>query len=110
MPQAQLPLAVPSLTKHILRCRHVLSTPHDAKSKDDGSQSAQLVHKLRASVTTLLNGRSREARFAAIGLIKAMIDVGGWEILRTSDSWVRGLLSIVQVFQVLCEDAPDSES
>ncbi|QPH02279.1 hypothetical protein C2857_006488 [Epichloe festucae Fl1] len=96
MPQAQLPHAVPSLTKHILRCRDVLSSPHDPKSKNDGSQSSQLVHKLRASVTTLLNGRSREARFAAIGLIKAMIDVGGWEILRTSDSWVRGLLSIVQ--------------
>lgn len=52
-------------------------------------------------MTSLLNGRSCEGRFAAIGLVKAIIDVGGWEMLRTSDTWVRGLLSIVQVCQVL---------
>lgn len=56
-----------------------------------------LVHKLKTSITTHLNGRSREGRFAAIGLIKAAVDVGGWETLRGSEAWVRGLLSIVQV-------------
>lgn len=55
-----------------------------------------LVHKLKTSITTHLNGRSREGRFAAIGLIKAAVDVGGWETLRGSEAWVRGLLSIVQ--------------
>ncbi|KAG6011219.1 hypothetical protein E4U54_008204 [Claviceps lovelessii] len=97
IPQARLPHAVPSLSKHIVRCKAVLSSPQDPKSKEDGSQSAQLVHTLRTSVTSLLlNGRSREARFAAIGLIKTIIDVGGWEMLRTSDPWVRGLLSVIQ--------------
>ncbi|KAG6041361.1 hypothetical protein E4U41_004771 [Claviceps citrina] len=95
IPQAQLPHALPLLTKHVLRCKQILSSPHDAKSKD-ASQTAQLVHALRTSVTSLLNARSREARFTAIGLIKAIIDVGGWEMLRTSESWVRGLLSIIQ--------------
>ncbi|KAG6002869.1 hypothetical protein E4U21_002721 [Claviceps maximensis] len=95
-PQAQLPHAVPSLSRHIVRCKGVLSSPQDPKSKEDGSQSAQLVHTMRTSVTSLLNGRSREARFAVIGLIKAIVDVGGWEMLRTSDPWVRGLLSIIQ--------------
>lgn len=102
IPQARLPHAVPSLSKHIVRCKAVLSSPQDPKSKEDGSQSAQLVHTLRTSVTSLLlNGRSREARFAAIGLIKTIIDVGGWEMLRTSDPWVRGLLSVIQVRQAL---------
>ncbi|KAG5979479.1 hypothetical protein E4U55_005117 [Claviceps digitariae] len=96
IPQAQLPRAVPLLSKHIVRCKSVLSSPQDPRSKEDGSQNAQLVHTMRTSVTSLLNGRSREARFAAIGLIKAIIDVGGWEMLRTSDPWVRGLLSIIQ--------------
>jgi hypothetical protein len=57
-----------------------------------------LVHKLKTSITTLLNGRSREGRFVAIGLVKAAVDVGGWETLRGSAAWVSGLLSIVQVW------------
>jgi hypothetical protein len=60
-----------------------------------------LVHKLKTSITTLLNGRSREGRFAAIGLVKAAVDVGGWETLRDSEAWVRGLLSIVQVWTLI---------
>jgi pre-rRNA-processing protein RIX1 len=56
-----------------------------------------LVHKLKTNISTLLNGRSREGRFAAVGLIKATVDIGGWEVLRDSESWVRGLISIVQV-------------
>ncbi|KAG5937305.1 hypothetical protein E4U53_000034 [Claviceps sorghi] len=96
IPQPRLPQAVPSLSKHIARCKAVLSSPQDPRPKDDGSQSAHLVHTLRTTVTSLLNGRSREARFAAIGLIKAVVDVGGWEMLRTSEPWVRGLLSIIQ--------------
>lgn len=101
IPPAQLPTAIPSLSKHIIRCRDVLSSPQDPKTKDDRAQSAQLVHAMRTSVTSLLNGRSCEGRFAAIGLVKAIIDVGGWEMLHTSDTWVRGLLSIVQVCQGL---------
>ncbi|KAG5927119.1 hypothetical protein E4U42_002568 [Claviceps africana] len=96
IPQPQLPHAVPSLSKHIVRCKAVLSSPQDPKPKEDGSQSAHLVHTLRTTVTSLLNGRSREARFAAVGLVKAIVDVGGWEMIRTSDPWVRGLLSIIQ--------------
>lgn len=97
IPQPQLPHALPSLTGHVIRCRDVLSAPQDQKSKDDASQGAQLVHKLRTSITTLLNGRSREGRFAAVCLVKAVVDVGGWEMLRVCEPWVRGLLAIVQV-------------
>lgn len=74
-----------------------MSAPQEQKPKDDASEGSLLVHKLKTNVSTLLNGRSREGRFAAIGLIKAMVDVGGWEVLRGSEPWVRGLLSIVQV-------------
>lgn len=95
-----LPHHLGALTHHVLRCRHVLSEPQEpSKSKDASSQSSVsvLVHKLKTSITTLLNGRSREGRFAATVLIKAVVDVGGWEVLRTAEPWVRGLLSIVQV-------------
>ncbi|KHN99630.1 Armadillo-type fold protein [Metarhizium album ARSEF 1941] len=96
MPQDQLPHALPLLTRHVVRCRDTLASPQEQKSKGDGSQGALLVHKVRTSVTTLLKGRDRGARFAAIGLVKAIVDVGGWEMLRVSEPWVSGLLSIVQ--------------
>ncbi|PTB75756.1 hypothetical protein M440DRAFT_1457981 [Trichoderma longibrachiatum ATCC 18648] len=96
LPPAQLPHSLPSLIRHVLRCRDALSAPQDPKLKGDASQTSMLVHKLKTSITTHLNGRSREGRFAAIGLIKAAVDVGGWETLRGSEAWVRGLVSIVQ--------------
>ncbi|PNP37493.1 hypothetical protein TGAMA5MH_10596 [Trichoderma gamsii] len=96
IPPAQLPHSLPSLIRHVLRCRDALSAPQDPKAKGDGSQTSMLVHKLKTSITTLLNGRSREGRFVAIGLVKAAVDVGGWETLRGSAAWVSGLLSIVQ--------------
>ncbi|KAL7792533.1 rRNA processing/ribosome biogenesis domain-containing protein [Trichoderma ceciliae] len=96
IPPAQLPHSLPSLIRHVLRCRDALSAPQDPKLKGDVSQMSMLVHKLKTNLTTLLNGRSREGRFAAVGLIKAAVDVGGWETLRGSEAWVRGLLSIMQ--------------
>ncbi|POR38746.1 Pre-rRNA-processing protein rix1 [Tolypocladium paradoxum] len=87
IPPAQLPHALPALTRHIVRCKDTLSAPQEQKPKDDASQGSLLVHKLKTNITTLLNGRSREARFAAIGLVKALVDVGGWEMLRGSGPW-----------------------
>lgn len=87
----------PSLIKQIQRCQSVLSQPSDQKPKEGSSESSVLVHKLRTQITTLLNnGRSLPGRFSAAILIKAVIDTGGWECLRTSEPWVRGLLSILQ--------------
>lgn len=97
IPQTQLPHALPSLINHVLHCKEPLSAPQDQKIKDGASESSQLVHKLKTNITTLLKGRSREARFAAIGLVKAVVDVGGWEALRGSGPWVQGLLPIIEV-------------
>ncbi|KAM4057110.1 rRNA processing/ribosome biogenesis domain-containing protein [Hirsutella rhossiliensis] len=96
IPPAQLPHALPALTRHVARCRHVLSTPQEQKPKDDASQVSLLVHKLKTSITALLTGRNLEARFAAVGLVKAVVDVGGWETLRGAEPWVRELLAILQ--------------
>ncbi|KAH7267553.1 rRNA processing/ribosome biogenesis-domain-containing protein [Fusarium redolens] len=96
IPPTQLPHALPSLINHVLHCKEPLSAPSDRKVKDSSSEAAQLVHKLKASITNHLNGRSREARFAAVALIKTVVDVGGWEILRGCQPWVTGLLSVVE--------------
>lgn len=94
---ADLPTLCPSLINHVHRCKAVLSLPTDQK-KEGASEASVLVHKLKTHLTTLLNnGRSQPGRFAAAILIKAIIDVGGWESLRASEAWVRGLLSMIQV-------------
>lgn len=94
----QLLRQLPTLNNHVLRSKEVLSAPQDPKAaKDDSNQTSVLVHKLKTTVTTLLNGRSREGRLVAISLVKAVVDVAGWEGIRSSEPWVRGLMAIVQV-------------
>lgn len=97
IPATELPRALPSLTNHIVRCKRQLSASLDPKAKDKTAEVAGLVHKLKTSTTTLVNSRTPEGRFAAAALIKAVLDVGGWETLRTSEPWARGLLAIIQV-------------
>lgn len=95
---ADLPSLCPSLVGLIQRCEKVLSLPVDQKPKDGASAHSVLVYKLKTQITTLLNnGRSQSGRFAAAILIKAVVEAGGYECLRTSEPWVRGLLTIVQV-------------
>lgn len=95
---ADLPPLCPSLVGHIQRCESVLSLALDQKPKDGAPEHSVLVHKLRTQITTLLNnGRSLPGRFAAAILVKAVVDVGGYECLRISEPWVRGLLTILQV-------------
>ncbi|KLU87862.1 hypothetical protein MAPG_06853 [Magnaporthiopsis poae ATCC 64411] len=92
----------PSLVNHVLRCGRSLSAPAEARPKDGANEAAMLVHKLKTHITTLLNGRTPASRFAGMVLVKAVVDVGGWECLRTAEPWVRGLLSMLQ--------KPDPES
>jgi pre-rRNA-processing protein RIX1 len=97
IPPAQLANSVASLTDRVVQCKRPLSTPQDPKAKGEAAEAAQLVTKLKTSITTLINSRTREARFCAISLIKAAVEVGGFEVLRGAAPWVQGLLSIVQV-------------
>lgn len=96
-PTEQLPRLTPVLLRHVLRCQGPLSSSGNNAAKSDASAASVLVHKLKTQLSTLLNGKSAEGRFAAVVLIKGVIEVGGWEVLRGSEPWVRGLLSILKV-------------
>jgi pre-rRNA-processing protein RIX1 len=100
-PASELPRQTPSLLRLVQRCQSPLSdsSPAGTSSKSDASASASLVlvHKLKTQLTTLLNGKSSAGRFTAVVLIKAVVETGGWEVLRGSESWVRGLLSVLTV-------------
>jgi pre-rRNA-processing protein RIX1 len=99
-PVSDLPRIIPALLRHVLRCHVPLSTPTGNAGKADAPASSVLVHKLKTQLTTLLNGKSSDGRLAAVVLIKAVVEVGGWEVLRGSEAWVRGLLSVLGVRNV----------
>lgn len=96
-PIDNLPRLCPVLVSHVLRCGGPLSAPQDTKGKDKSSEAPVLVHKLRTHITSLLTGKSPAGRFAAVCLIKAVVDVGGWESLRVAGPWIRGLIALLQV-------------
>ena len=96
-PEEQLPHKLPSLVNHVLRSKAALAAPQDPKARGSMSETAMLVHKLKAKITAHLTSRSKQARFAAVALVKAAVDVGGWEVLRESQAWVQGLMAIMQV-------------
>ena len=95
-PQAQLPHLVSSLTNDLTHCRMVLSASASHHTHH-GPESAVLVHKYKTQISTLLQDKRVEARWAAVVLVKATIQVGGWEVLQGAAVWVRALLGILGV-------------
>ncbi|CAG1996249.1 unnamed protein product [Fusarium graminearum] len=89
--------ALPSLINHVLHCKEALSTPVDIKAKNGSSEAATLIPKLKLKISSLLIGRTtRESRFVAIALIKTMVDIGGWEVVRECKDWASGLLDMIE--------------
>ena len=95
-----LPRLTPTLVQLLARCRLPLSCPAGSFAGSDGSASSVLVHKLKTQLFTLLKGQSLEGRFAAVTLIKVLVEVGGDEVLYASDmkvTCVPYLLSVLVV-------------
>ncbi|KAI9700309.1 MAG: hypothetical protein M1836_002324 [Candelina mexicana] len=90
----RLPATIPPLLNTLSNCRDVLSNSHDHLAKGS-SEIPVLVHRFKIQVSTLLQGRTIKERWAAVVLIKATVEVGGWEVLSGSGNWVRGLLGIL---------------
>ncbi len=105
--EADLPNLCPVLVHRVLRCGGPLSAPSEPKGKGSASDAANLVQQLKTKINTLLHGKTAQGRFAGMALAKAVIDVGGWECLRTTEPWVRGLLSILQVSR--CKPPPSEQ-
>ena len=87
-----LPLVVPQIARSLVDCKTILSAP-PSSSKE--SADALQLHTFKTQVTTYLNSRAPEEKWAAVILIKAVVELGGLEVLQTSKQWVNGLLSIL---------------
>ncbi|RMZ70869.1 hypothetical protein GMOD_00008524 [Pyrenophora seminiperda CCB06] len=94
-PTSQLPQHVPAIALSLANCRTLLSSPHASGTKATSSEASVAVHKFRTLLSTLLQDRTTQGRWSAIVLIKAVIEVGGWETLQKSLPWVRGLLALL---------------
>ncbi|KAF2142922.1 uncharacterized protein K452DRAFT_326140 [Aplosporella prunicola CBS 121167] len=93
-PTKHLPAIIPHVTAALLACRPLLSLPLTSSAKD-ASEAAVLVHKFRTQISTLLQDRSVEGRWAGAVLVKSAVELGGWETLQKCGPWVRGLLGIL---------------
>ncbi|KAF2446501.1 hypothetical protein P171DRAFT_430645 [Karstenula rhodostoma CBS 690.94] len=91
---SQLPQHVPAIAASLPGCRTLLSSAQASTSKT-ASEASVAVHKYRTLLSTLLQDRTIQGRWAAVVLIKSTIEIGGWETLQKSLPWVRGLLGIL---------------
>ncbi|KAF2630345.1 hypothetical protein BU25DRAFT_489137 [Macroventuria anomochaeta] len=91
---AQLPQHVPAIAASLSNCRTLLSSTQTSNAKSS-SEASVAVHKYRTLLSTLLQDRTVQGRWSAVVLIKATIEVGGWETLQKALPWVRGLLGIL---------------
>ncbi|KAL4870520.1 hypothetical protein BDV12DRAFT_55407 [Aspergillus spectabilis] len=95
VPAQQLPAIAASLAASISECGELLSAPQAQKVGKTDSDHAVQVHKLVTRLSSLLQDRSFEGRWAAVVLVKALVEAGQWEILRGSEPFVRGLMGIL---------------
>ncbi|KAK4501102.1 hypothetical protein PRZ48_006908 [Zasmidium cellare] len=92
-PVKQLPSITPQITGLIWNCRDLLSTPTEAKQN---SETSVLIHRFKTQLSTLLQDRTIEGRWAAVVLVKSTIEAGGIEILSKCNAWVKSLLGILK--------------
>lgn len=93
----QLPQVVPSLLDHLGGCSDLICGTINA-----GNTGATQTHKLRTQISSFLQDKTIQGRWAAVVLIKTVVETvirqrEGWEVLQTSVSWIRGLLAILGV-------------
>ncbi|KAF2854103.1 hypothetical protein T440DRAFT_268347 [Plenodomus tracheiphilus IPT5] len=94
-PTPQLPQHVPAIAAALANCRTLLSSTQASGAKASSSEASVAIHKYRTLISTLLQDRTVQGRWCAIVLVKATIEVGGWETLQKSLPWVRGLLGFL---------------
>ncbi|KAI4723504.1 hypothetical protein E4T48_00239 [Aureobasidium sp. EXF-10727] len=92
--KAELPQVAALTAQSLLSCKDIFTQPDLANQRD--SDAALALHRFNTQITSLLGDRHVEGRWAAVVLIKAAIEAGGWETLKKSVAWVRGLLILLK--------------
>ena len=93
-PPSHLHQIAPALAETLRACTADDFTPR-AKPGRDERDAAVLGHKFRTQLSSLLQEKAREARWAAVVLIKATLERGGQDVLESSGPWARGILGLL---------------
>lgn len=93
-PTKQLPHIAAQIAGSLWTCKDLLSTP--LQTTKSNSEITTLLHRFKTSLSSLLQDRTIEGRWAAVVLVKATIEAGGVEILSKSGAWIRNLLAILK--------------
>ena len=96
-PIKQLPHVAPYLAVNIAQHGQALAKSSKEDKLVGKTDSAVIVHKLKTQLSALLQDKNREARYAAVILIRATVEVGGWNVLQGVGAWVRGLVGLLGV-------------
>ncbi|KAI6832523.1 hypothetical protein KC340_g9711 [Hortaea werneckii] len=92
--QKQLAFIAPQIAAQLWHCKDLLSTtPESTKQNNEASVT---VHRFKTKISSLLQDRTFEGRWAAVVLTKAAIEAGGVEVLSKSNAWVRSLIGILK--------------
>lgn len=94
VPVTDLPRIASFLASSISSCSDILSSPR-GNSGNRNDDATLEVHKLKTRLSSLLREKTPQGRFTAVVLIKATVEAGGREILQDCDSFLRGLLAIL---------------
>lgn len=89
----QLPKVASQVAASVWNCKDVLSASADSKQAKDASS---VVNRFKTQLTTLLQDRTVEGRWAAVVLVKAAVEAGGLELLGKSNTWVKNLLGFLK--------------
>ncbi|TKA67844.1 hypothetical protein B0A55_09126 [Friedmanniomyces simplex] len=93
-PPKQLPHVAAQLACNLWASKDLISSP-PAPTKQ-GNEGSVTVNRFRTYLSTLLQDRTVEGRWAGVVLVKATIEAGGVEVLSKSNAWVRSLLGILK--------------
>jgi pre-rRNA-processing protein RIX1 len=101
-PTEQLPNVTQDLLELIEAAKDDLA-PLTATSQRKGSGAAEqdvIKHHLKTQLSTILQSRKHQGRWAAVILIKAFVEVGGHEILQGCSPWVRAMVGMLGVCHI----------
>jgi pre-rRNA-processing protein RIX1 len=94
-PLHQLPQISAHIAAQLVSCKQLLAASQDAVSKENGA----LLHSFKTRLSSLLQDRSVEGRWAAVVLLKSTIELGGSELLLNDKErclgWIRSLMGIL---------------
>ncbi|KAF1812098.1 hypothetical protein P152DRAFT_459054 [Eremomyces bilateralis CBS 781.70] len=90
-PKHLLPRIAPQLVSFLAESKDAI-----AFDQGKGSELSILAHKLRTQLSALLQEKSVHSRWTALVLIKTYLEIGEWDAVEKSASWVRGVLQHFQ--------------